>query len=76
MKGKLYSVGTGEPERHNPKFRVMAIGEYRAPKKGEWFLSGAIVEGYRAFADMSVRYHIGQLVEVEEVKTLKILKYL
>ena len=32
------------------------------PKRDEWFLSGAIPQGYRAFADMDGAYHILELV--------------
>ena len=58
-----------------PVQNVMAVptGEKRPPKKGEWFLSGVDVEAYRAYADMTVPYHIATLVRVEEVTTLKIV---
>lgn len=44
------------------KLKVKWTGEKRPPKKGEWFLSGAIVEGYRAPNDLSSSYLIGKLV--------------
>jgi hypothetical protein len=47
------------------KCRVVRTGEYREPKKGEWFLSGAIPEGYRAANDLPSKYHICRLVRVE-----------
>lgn len=37
-------------------------GERRAPRQGEWYLSGAVVEGYRAPNDLSTPYHIAKLV--------------
>lgn len=37
-------------------------GEKRAPRRGEWYLSGAVVEGYRAPKDLSTPYHIAKLV--------------
>jgi hypothetical protein len=40
----------------------MLTGEFRAPKAGEWFLSGAIPEGYRATNDLSGEYYILKLV--------------
>lgn len=45
---------------------VMAIkaGEYRAPKAGEWYLSGALVEAWRAPNDLSTNFHIVKLVKV------------
>jgi hypothetical protein len=38
-------------------------GEVRCPRKGEWFLSGAIVEAYRAPNDLTMGYHIARLVQ-------------
>lgn len=40
----------------------MATGEMREPRKGEWFLSGAIIEAYRAQNDLSSAYNIAKLV--------------
>lgn len=42
--------------------KAVWTGEKRPPKKGEWFLSGAIVEAYRAKADISTPMHIAKLV--------------
>jgi hypothetical protein len=33
--------------------RYKATGEFRAPKKGEYYLSGAIIQAYRANADFN-----------------------
>ncbi len=41
---------------------VKPTGEKRCPRKGEWFLSGAIIEGYLAVNDLSTVYHIAKLV--------------
>ena len=49
-------------------WRCQWTGERRSPKAGEWFLSGAVVEGYRAHADLETPYHIARLVEVERVE--------
>jgi hypothetical protein len=44
--------------------RAKPTGEYRVPRKGEWFLSGASVEAYQALSDfMSSEYHIAKLVK-------------
>lgn len=56
--------------------RAVRSGEWRAPKKDEWYLSGADVVAYRAKGDMSTPYLIARLVEVEEVKVVKVIKYL
>lgn len=39
-------------------------GEYRAPRKGEWFLSGAVVEAYKAHDDLRHPFYIAREVEV------------
>jgi hypothetical protein len=44
------------------QLRCKATGEFRAPKKGEWYLSGAIPAGYKAPNDLSSPYHIARLV--------------
>ncbi len=68
---KLYPVGGWTLP---PNKRVRPTGEFRCPRKGEWFLSGAIVEGYQAKADMSAAFYIGELVEIEIVRTEKIIR--
>lgn len=45
--------------------RARATGEFRAPKKGEWYLSGAIITAYQAPNDLSTSYHIAEIVLVE-----------
>lgn len=47
--------------------RAVATGEMRLPRKGEWFLSGAEVEAYKAHNDLTTKYHIARLVKVETV---------
>lgn len=39
-------------------------GEFRAPKAGEWYLSGAIPEGYRAPNDLTQAFYILRIVRV------------
>ena len=39
-----------------------ATGEYRAPKRGEWYLSGAVIEAYQAPNDLDSAYWIAQRV--------------
>ncbi|HUS98156.1 MAG TPA: hypothetical protein VMX97_15625, partial [Hyphomicrobiaceae bacterium] len=52
--------------------RAIATGERRPPSKGEWYLSGAIAEAYRAPNDFSSPYHIAKLVRVKTVTTTTI----
>lgn len=45
--------------------RAQWTGEKRPPRKGEWFLSGAIVEAYRSYNDLDTPYHIARIVRVK-----------
>lgn len=42
-------------------------GEFRAPKAGEWYLSGASIAAYRAPNDLPTTslYHIAELVDTD-----------
>lgn len=40
-------------------------GEKRCPKKGEWYLSGSIIEAYCAPNDLSTPFHIAKLVRTQ-----------
>lgn len=53
--------------------RVMATptGEKRQPRRGEWYLSGAVVEAYRAQSDLHGVFHIARLAVVEETTSIK-----
>jgi hypothetical protein len=64
MINKAYprASGSGLPTNHQ---RYAKTGEFRNPKMGEYYLSGAIPEAYRASHNMSVAYNI--LREVEEI---------
>ncbi len=53
------------------QFRVIPTGEKRAPKKGEWYLSGSTVAGYRAGGDLPSDYMIAKLVRVERVPAVE-----
>lgn len=48
----------------SPKVRFVASGEYRVPKQGEFYLSGAIIHAYRAINDLSSKYWIARPVNV------------
>lgn len=54
---------------------AVRTGEFRPPKRGEWYLSGAIPAAYKAPNDLSSPYHILKLVRVERttVVTEKVL---
>ena len=44
--------------------RAVKTDQFREPKKGEWYLSGAIPEAYRAPNDLGAKYHIAKLVAI------------
>jgi len=46
-------------------------GEFRKPKKGEYFLSGAQPGAYRAPNDLSINYYIAIPVKVVEETFIK-----
>lgn len=58
------------------RLRAVKTGEFRPPRRGEWFLSGAIVEAYHAANDLTTPYHIARLVEVETVTTERVVREL
>jgi len=49
------------------ELRVATTGEFRPPIAGEWYLSGAIIEGYRAPSDLHTPFHIARLVRIRQV---------
>lgn len=49
-------------QRH---YRAVYTGQHRCPKKGEYYLSGATIEAYRAPNDISAPYQIAAIVKVE-----------
>jgi hypothetical protein len=56
---------------------VMAArtGQFRCPRAGEWFLSGALPEAYKAENDLSTAYHILRLVVVKTINTTVIEEF-
>lgn len=52
----------------------MWTGEIRAPKKGEWYLSGAIIEAWKAPHDLTMKFHIAKLVRIEEIVATRIIE--
>lgn len=54
--------------------RAAWTGEIRPPKRGEWYISGAVPEAYRAASDYTRAYHIARLVEIRT--TMEIVLWL
>lgn len=68
---KLYPIGDRVPNvygKDQNNYRAKATEEFRAPKKGEWYLSGAIVAAYRAPNDLHTGFRIAKLVKVRKVE--------
>jgi len=57
----------GESAFHKYK-KFKRTGEFRPPKKGEWFISGAIPEAYQAPNDLSTAYLIAKPVKTKIVE--------
>jgi hypothetical protein len=80
---KLYPVAPAD-WMHVPGFRKLRMkqvaarqtGEFRPPRIGEWFLSGAIIEAYVAHGPMTTSYFIAELVEVEEAVVVSVVRVL
>lgn len=66
---KLYPVCDRIPGVSPNEYKyIMAVRlpyEFRCPKKGEWYLSGAIPGAYRALSDLTGPYYICKLVRVQ-----------
>lgn len=65
QRNKAYPLADYHPLAfRNPNIKAVWTGEKRAPKAGEWYLSGAIIEAYQAKNDLTTPYHIAKIVEV------------
>jgi hypothetical protein len=60
------ATGTGEP-------RAIWTGERRPPRKGEWYLSGAVIGAYRAPGHLRTAYDIAEIVRVRVVSTVEVI---
>ena len=66
---KSYGFGFITQRDAKRAIRCVLTGEKRAPKKGEWYLSGARPSGWEAKNDLSTEYHIVKLVLTEKIVT-------
>lgn len=55
--------------------RAVATTEFRNPKCGEWYISGAVPEAYRALSDLDVEFAIAELVLTRLVVKHEIMRY-
>jgi len=67
---KFYRLADYHP---NQKTTARAINTHirRPPKKGEWYLSGAIPAAYKAPNDLSTEYLIAEIVDTEVIRRIK-----
>lgn len=71
MPKKYYMLGDNMFAQR--RLRAVHTGDFRPPKAGEYYLSGAIPEAYRAPNDLTSAYWIMKLVRVE-VKTIEVIR--
>ena len=64
------------PERDGFLIRAKQTGEYREPRRNEYYLSGAQPRAYRAPNDLSSKYHIMELVLIERKTHIEIKEVL
>jgi hypothetical protein len=57
-----YPLADRPPTGSKRLLRARWTGEFRAPRAGEWYLSGAIVEAYQAPNDLTSMFHIAELI--------------
>ena len=74
----FYPLVDSHPWSKKPIDKKMVVGvrtgEFRAPSAGEWYLSGAIGEGYKAGCDLSTRYYILQIVRLKKTVSYEIIE--
>lgn len=64
MKGRVYPFAAGESQAGDGARSAQFTGEIRPPMKGEYFLSGAMIEAYLAVADMPEPRPIGRPIVI------------
>lgn len=57
------------------EIRAIATTEFRKPKAGEWYISGAVPEAYRAMRDLDVEFTIAELVLTRLIVSYDIVRY-
>jgi hypothetical protein len=58
----------------NGEFKFYKVIGFQNPKKGEWFLSGAIPEAYQATNDLSQEYLVIETTETAYRKSIWVKK--
>ena len=67
MKGDIHKkvYALGDKYYQNPKARFVLTEAFRKPKKGEYYLSGAMPQVYKAPNDLSMEFRIVRPVKVK-----------
>jgi hypothetical protein len=73
---RIPDITNQEQRNYMAKFTVGAgasgMGiEFRCPKKGEWYLSGAIPVAYCAPNDFTTAYHIMKIVKIKRYEVIE-----
>lgn len=62
QRNKAYPLADYHPAmREHQNVKAVWTGEMRPPRQGEWYLSGAIIEAYKAPNDLTTPYHIAKI---------------
>lgn len=51
------------------RLKAKPTGEFRSPKQGEWYISGAVPEAYKAPNNLGTKFNIAKIV-LTEIKTI------
>jgi len=73
MKGPVnfLSPATGQIAMPSNRFFYRELGR-RCPRKGEWYLSGAIVEAYQAPSDLSTEFMVVEKTRAARRVTIEV----
>ncbi len=70
MAQRFYPLADPMPgEARSRDLFAVSTGETRPPRAGEWYLSGAIIEAYRAPSDLSTPHLIARIYRVTVTHT-------
>lgn len=63
LQAELERLNINPPTPRRPaNVRAKATGEYRQPEAGEWYLSGGVIEAWRAKHRLAQPFYIARLV--------------
>jgi len=71
---QLYPLADRPPAPYlRSQVRALWTGEKRPPRKGEWYLSGAIIAAYQAPNDLTLNHCIAKIVRARKVVTWELI---